>query len=212
MSIEIWNTLLATVSGTTVTLTWSKNDPGFPPVTAFAVQRKLFGRGDDNWTTLSSGISATGTSFSYADAVGAVGDWAYRVVATVTQGGVDALGTSIYSNQVNVTTEAATGEVTLTLVQSIPRGQPTYTQIDLSWTIAGTAVDVRHYQVQVTTDSGAHWRDVGELDEFEGTTFTQLIPNGTGLYFWRVIAHLPSATPPYNADVLSTSNSVTATV
>lgn len=211
MSIEIFNTLLATVSGTNVTLTWTKNDPGFPPATAFAVQRKLFGRGDDSWTTLASNLPPNASN-SYTDAVGVVGDWAYRIVATVTQGGVDALGTSLFSNQVNVTTEATTGEVTLTLVQSTPQGQPNFTQIDLSWVIAGTAVDVRFYEVQRTTDGGAHWRSVHENDEFEGTAWTELIPNGTGVYFWRVIAHLPSATPPYNADVLSTSNSVTATV
>ena len=218
MSIEIWNTLQASVSSTNVTLTWTKNDPGFPPVTAFAVQRKLFGRGDDSWTTLSSGISASGTSFSYTDAVGAVGDWAYRVVATVTQGGVDLAGTSIYSNQVNVTTESTTGEVTLS-VGSRPAsgaggGLPNYTEVVLGWNIAGNAVDVKSWEIQRAMGSGP-FRSVAELDEFEQEgvcNWSENLPNGSGTISYKVIAHLPSATPPYQADVLSTSNTGSVTI
>ena len=220
MSIAIFNTLQATVSGTTVTLTWTKNDPGFPPITAFAVQRKLFGRGDANWTTLSSGISSSGTSFSYADAVGDVGDWAYRIVGTVTQGGVDAAGTSVYSNQVNVTTEAVTGEVTLS-VGSKPSsgaggGLPGYAEVDLAWTIAGTNVDVKFFEVQRKLGSGSY-RSVAEVDEFEQTggqviSWNENLPYGTGPVTYKVIAHLPSATPPYQADVLSTSNEFSLTL
>jgi len=218
MSIEIWNTLQASVSSTTVTLTWTKNDPGFPPVTAFAVQRKLFGRGDDSWTTLSSGISASGTSFSYTDAVGAVGDWAYRVVATVTQGGVDLAGTSIYSNQVNVTTESTTGEVTLSVgsrdSSGAGGGLPGYKEVVLAWNIAGNAVDVKSWEIQRAMGSGP-FRSVAELDEFEQEgvcNWSENLPAGSGVINYKVIAHLPSATPPYQADVLSTSNTGSVTI
>lgn len=219
MSIEIFNTLQATVSGTTVTLTWTNKDPGFPPVTAFAVQRKLFGRGDDSWSTLASGLAPNASS-SYADAVGDVGDWAYRIVATVTQGGVDAAGTSLFSNQVNVTTEATTGEVTLS-VGSKPSsgaggGLPGYAEVDLAWTIAGTNVDVKFFEVQRKLGSGSY-RSVAEIDEFEQTggqviSWNENIPYGTGPITYKVIAHLPSAQPPYQADVLSTSNEFSITL
>lgn len=221
MSIEIFNTLVvSSISGTTVNLAWTKNDPGFPPVTAFAVQRKLFGRGDDSWTTLSSGISATGTAFTYSDAVGVVGDWSYRIVATVTQGGVDAAGTSLFSNQVNVTTEATTGEVTLSVgsrdSSGAGGGLPGYAEVVLGFTIAGTAVDVKFFEIQRKIGSGS-FRSVSEIDEFEQTggqviNWSENIPRGTGVYTYRVIAHLPSATPPYNADVLSTSNEASVTL
>lgn len=217
MSIEIFNTLQASVSGTTVTLTWTKNDPGFPPVTAYAVQRKLFGRGDDNWSTLSSGISPA-SSNSYTDAIGAVGDWAYRIVATVTQGGVDAAGTSIYSNQVNVTTESTTGEVSLSVgsraASGAGGGLPNYTEVVLSWNIAGTAVDVKFWEIQRSLGSGPY-RSVAEIDEFEQEgvcTWSENLPNGTGTVNYKVVAHLPSATPPYQADVLSTSGVGSVTI
>jgi len=218
MSIELFNTLQASVSGTTVTLTWTKIDPGFPPVTAFAVQRKLFGRGDDNWSTLSSGISATGTSFTYSDAIGAVGDWAYRIVATVTQGGVDLAGTSIYSNQVNVTTESTTGEVTLSVGSQTPSGAgggvQNYVQTVLGFNIAGNAVDVKLWEIQRAMGAGPY-RSVAEIDEFEQegvVNWSELLPLGSGVINYKVIAHLPSATPPYNADVLSTSNVGSVTI
>jgi hypothetical protein len=219
MSIEIWNTLQATVSGSTVNLTWTNKDPGFPPVTAFAVQRKLFGRGDDAWVTVSSGISPVSSTgaFAYSEAPG-LNDWAYRVVATVTQGGVDLAGTSLFSNQVNVTTEATTGEVTLA-VGSKPSsgaggGLPGYVEIDLGFNIAGSAVDVKLWTVWRAMGSGA-FRPVGHLDEFEqggSVAWNENIPYGSGSVSYYVVAHLPSATPPYNASVLSQSNTVTLTV
>ncbi len=217
MSIEIFNTLQASVSGTTVTLTWTKNDPGFPPVTAFAVQRKLFGRGDDAWVTLTSGLTPA-ASQSYVDATGVVQDWAYRIVGTVTQGGVDLAGTSIYSNQVNVTTESTTGEVTLAVGSSpasgVGGGLPNYTNVVLGWNIAGNAVDVKSWEIQRALGSGPY-RSVAELDEFEqegACTWNENLPNGSGVINYKVIAHLPSATPPYNADVLSVSNVGTTTI
>lgn len=207
--MENFDTLAAVVAGGVVTLTWTDIQPGFPPVTAYAVQRTLFGRAD-GWTTLTSGLTPA-VSQTYADSPG-VGDWTYRIAATVTQGGVDNAGTTIYSNNVNVTTEAATGEVTLTLTSATSTDQPTYTVVSLAWSIAGTAVDVRSWEVQRTLDSGAHWRTIHIENEFENLTFEESLQAGTGVVFYRVIAHLPSATPPYQADVLSTSNSVTITL
>lgn len=217
MSIEIFNTLAASVSGTTVNLSWTKNDPSFPPVTAFAVQRKLFGRGDDNWTTLASGL-APNASNVYTDAIGAVGDWAYRIVATVTQGGVDLAGTSIFSNQVNVTTEATTGEVTLSVgsapASGVGGGLPNYTNIVLGFNIAGNAVDVKLWEIQRALGSGPY-RSVAEIDEFEqegSVSWNENLPNGSGVINYKVVAHLPSATPPYQADVLSVSNIGSVTI
>lgn len=208
MSIELFP-LNASVTSGVVTLTWSSNVPGFPPATAYAVQRKQFGYGNP-WTTITSGISATGTSFSYADTP-AVGDWSYQVIATVTQGGVDALGTSFNSQEVNVTTEATTGEVTLVL-GSAPAASPAgYTKVQLGWYIAGTAVDVRSYEVWLKVASG-NYRQVGLLDEFENLHWEEVYPAGLGALTFKVIANLPSATPPYQASVQSVSNEVTVTI
>jgi hypothetical protein len=207
--MENFDTLSATVAGGTVTLIWTNIQPGFPNVTAYAVQRTLFGRAD-GWVTLTSGL-VPAASQTYDDSPG-VGDWTYRIAATVTQGGIDNAGTTVYSNNVNVTTEAATGEVTLTLSSAQSSDQPSYTVVSLAWTIAGTAVDVRSYEVQRTLDGGAHWRTIHIENEFGNLTFAESLATGTGVVFYRVIAHLPSATPPYQADVLSTSNSVTVTL
>jgi hypothetical protein len=208
MSIELFP-LNASVSSGTVTLTWSSNVPGFPPAVSYTVQRKQFGYGNP-WTTIASGISASGLNFSQTDTP-AVGDWSYQVIATVTAGGVDALGTSFNSQQVNVTTEAATGEVTLVL-GSAPASSPAgYTKVQLGFYIAGTAVDVRFYEVQLSVNSGVY-RTVGRVDEFENLHWEEVYPGGLGLLSFQVVAHLPSATPPYNQDVLSTSNAVTVTI
>lgn len=208
MSIELFP-LNASVSSGTVTLTWSSLAPGFPPAVSYSVQRKQFGYGNP-WTTIATGISATGLNFSQTDTPG-VGDWSYQVIATVTAGGVDALGTSFNSQEVNVTTEATTGEVTLVL-GSGPAGDPAgYTKVQLGWYIAGTNVDVRKYEIQLSVNSGP-FRTVGELDEFENLHWEAVYPGGLGALTFQVVAHLPSATPPYNASVLSTSNTVSVTI
>jgi hypothetical protein len=208
MSIELFP-LNASVTAGTVTLTWSSNVPGFPPATSYSVQRKQFGYGNP-WTTIQSGISATGINFTATDTP-AVGDWSYQVIATVTQGGVDALGTSFNSQEVNVTTEAATGEVTLVLGSAPALSPAGYTKVQLGWYIAGTAVDVRFYEVQLSVNGGTY-RTVGQIDEFENLHWEEVYPGGLGALSFKVIAHLPSATPPYNADVLSTSNVVSVTI
>lgn len=165
--------LSATVSGGTVTLVWSSLALNMPPITNWALQRSLFGRGGDNaWTTVASHAADVPLAASYTstDSPG-TGDWTYRIAFTVTQGGIDASGTLEYSNNVNVTTEATTGAVTLTLASTASADQPSYTQVDLSWTIAGTAVDVRRYEVQQTLDSGVHWKTIHTQDEFSSLAF-----------------------------------------
>jgi hypothetical protein len=211
MSIELYQISAVVVSGT-VTLTWTQ-PPGqsIGPVTSYAVQRKPFGYGQDQWATVSTQSPATApTPNTYSEAPG-TGDWSYRVQATVTQGGVDNGGTAISSIEVNVTTEATTGAVTLVL-GSGPAGDPAgYTKTQLGWYIAGTAVDVKHYEIQRSL-SGGPFRSVGEVDEFENLHWEEVLQNGTGLVTYQVVAHLPSATPPYQASVLSTSNQVSVTI
>ncbi len=206
--MDAFGLLSATVSGGVVSLTWTTNQPNFGPFTAFAVQRKAFGYGDETFVTVSGGLAPTVATAT--DSPG-TGDWTYRIAGTLVQGGVDGLGTPVYSNNVNVTTEAVTGAVTLTLKSEPSSDQPTYTEVDLSWTIAGTGVDVRRYEVQSTFDGGAHWKTIHTQDEFSSLAFSLQLPPGLGAVFFRVIADLPSATPPNNADVQSISNSVTVT-
>jgi hypothetical protein len=222
MSIEIFNTLVANVSGSTVALSWTNVDPGFPPITAFAVQRKYFGAGDDGWSTIASAIAPTSPQ-TLNDTPG-LGDWAYRVVATVTRGGVDAAGTSIYSNQVNVTTEAATGEVTVALgskpASGIGGGLPGFTQVILGWTLAGLVpTDVRSFEIRRSINSSA-FRSIAFINEFEqgasgaSATWSEDLPPGIGTLSYVVVAHCPpqSSTGQLNQDFLSTSNTVSITL
>jgi len=148
------------------------------------------------------------TPFAFTDSP-AEGDWTYRLRAVLTQGGTNNLGTFIYSNSVNVTTEATTGEVTLTLSASPDGDLPAYTRVTLNWVIDGDAVDVRRYEVQRTLDRGATWKTVHQQDEFSSLSYAEVLPPALGDVFYRVIADLPSATPPYQTDVQSISNSVT---
>lgn len=211
MSIELYQ-ITASVSSGIVSLTWTQPPgQGVGPVTSYAIQRKPFGYGQDQWSTLASQSPATApTPNTYSDTPG-TGDWSYRVQATVTQGGVDNAGTAISSIQVNVTTEDTTGEVTLVL-GSGPAGDPAgYTRVQLGWYIAGTAVDVQSYEIWRKLGASGTYRQVGLVDEFESLHWEEVLQNGTGAVYYKVIANLPSATPPYNASVKSTSNEVNVT-
>lgn len=208
MSIELFP-LNASVTSGTVTLTWSSNVPGFPPAVSYAVQRKHFGYGNP-WVTVQSGISATGVNFTYSETP-AAGDWSYQVIATVTAGGVDALGTSFNSQQVNVTTEPVTGAVTLVLGSEAAHGQTGYTRVKLGWYITPLTEDVVKYSVQLSINGGAY-REVAEEDEFESLAWEAVYVNGLGALSFKVVASLPSATPPYNTPILSTSNVVSVTI
>jgi hypothetical protein len=205
MSIELFP-LNASVASTTVTLTWSNNVPGFPPAVSYAVQRKAFGYGNP-WVTVATGISANGTNFLQTDSPGN-GTWSYQVIATVTSGGVDALGTSFNSQQVNVTVGSS---VTLVLGSDTARGQPGYTRVKLGWYPTPLTEDVQKYEVQLSVAGGAY-RAIGETDEFENLNWESVYVNGLGALSFKVIAYCPSATPPYDAPVLITSNIVSVTI
>lgn len=210
MSIELFP-LNASVSSGVVTLSWSSNVPGFPPAVAYTIQRKLFGYAGP-WTTLSTSPTQNGTSFTYQDTPATQGDWSYQVLATVTAGGVGAAGTFFNSQQVNVTTEATTGQVTVVL-GSQPAGDPAgYTRIKLGWYISPLGVDVESWLIQRSLDGGTTYHDAGEVAEFNAPAWEEILQDGTGVVKYRIVARLPSATPPYNAPVLSTSNVVTVTI
>ena len=206
MSIELFP-LNASVSSGTVTLTWSSHAPGFPPAVSYSVQRKQFGYGNP-WTTIVSGISATGINFTQTDAPGN-GTWSYQVIATVTSGGVDALGTSFNSQEVNVTV----GDQSITLVLgSQPAGDPQgYTKVKLGWYPTVLAEDLEKYEIQLSINGGTY-RPVADLDEFENLNWEGVYVNGLGTLSFKVLGYGPSATPPYNAPVILTSNVVTVTI
>lgn len=221
MSIELfW--IDATVSSGTVTVTVNEaRTPGFPPTTSFQLQRKPFGYGQDQWANVgASQATVAGTLlYTFTDAPG-VGDWSYRIQATVTQGGVDNAGTQLSSIEVNVTTEPATGQVTLVL-GSQPAGDPVgYTLIKLGWYITPLTVDVLRYEVQRSVNGGP-FRTAGSVDETNTPAFQEVVPNGSGLYAYQVVAHLPASptvsqyqgNSPYGAgNIVSTSNQVSVTV
>lgn len=209
MSIELFP-LNASVSSGVVSLSWSTNVPGFPPTTGYSIQRKLFGYAGP-WTVVSTSPTVNGTALSYSETPGA-GDWSYQVVASVTQGGVDSAATNFNSQQVNVTTEATTGVVTLVL-GSLPAGDPAnYTRIKLGWYISPLGTDVESWLIERSLNGGTSYHEAGEVSEFNAPAFEEVLQNGTGAISYRVTARLPSATPPYNAPVLSVSNVVTVTI
>ena len=220
MSIELYNGLsVGVISGTTVNLHWDTNfTQGLAPITSCQVQRKRFGRGDDDWVNV--GVdSLLIWQVGIASNTPGVGDWSYRLKLTVTQGGVDGAGTAVYSNEVNVTTEVSGGgAVHLALGSQAPSGAggglPGHTQVILGFDITGSAVDVRFFEVQRSLNSGAY-HSVAEIDEFEVSnqgTWSEVLPAGIGTVTYKVIAHLPSATPPYQADVLLESSTQSITL
>lgn len=140
--------------------------------------------------------------FTLSDTPGS-GTWTYRLSAILATGGTLGLPTFIYSNNVNVSTENSTGEITLTLRSSPDENNTDYTSVALSW----TPVSPRRYEVQRTFDRGATWKTA--RTQFGVGNFSESLPPGQGDIFYRVIADLPSAISPYNEDVHSVSNSVT---
>lgn len=221
MSIELfW--IDATVSSGTVTVTVNEaKTPGFPAVTSFQLQRKPFGYGQDQWANVGAAQSAVAgqLTYTFTDVPG-VGDWSYRLQATVTQGGVDNAGTQLSSIEVNITTEPATGQVTLVL-GSQPAGDPVgYTRIKLGWYITPLTVDVLRYVVQRSLNGGP-FRDAASFDETAAPAFEENLANGSGTITYQVVAHLPASptvsqyqgNSPYGAgNIVSTSNQVSVTI
>lgn len=207
--MNIFNTLTATVSGSNVLLAWTNNDPGFPPVTAFAIQRSPFGQ--SAWTTIVSGLAVNATN-TYTDTPGQ-GDWSYQIAATVTKGGVDSTGTLIYSNQVNASTEPTTGAVTLSLGSLAESDPINYTRIVLGWSIAGvTATDVEFYSIQRSLNGGT-MREIKRVNEFAGTAYQESIPNGSGTITYQIVANLvPNFNSQLATPALSTSNQASITI
>lgn len=219
-SVELYQGLrVSLITGGTVNLAWDTSfTQSLPPITAAQIQSKPFGRGDDAWINV-GGNSLLVWTLGGAAVTPGLGDWTYRLKLTVTQGGVDNAGTAIYSNSVNVTTEATNGgAVHLALgsraASGIGGGLPGHTEVILGFDITGSAVDVRFFEVLRSLGTG-DYHQVALLDEFEVSnqgTWSEVLPPGIGQVTYKVVAHLPSATPPYQADVLLESSTQSITL
>jgi len=180
-------------------------------ITQIAIQRANFG--DSTFTQIAT-VAATLTTGSYTDTAPEAGEYSYRLAVTVTRGGVDNAGTVEYSNQVDLSTNTT---LTLSATTSTPTGPNSgpanQTLVTFSWTLGDAAAndDVESIEIQGSLNGGPY-RHVKTLNQFQSTTFTEQFPNGLGSVSFKAIASLPSATPPYNAPVLVTSNVVTVTL
>jgi hypothetical protein len=147
--------LTATATTNSVTLTWTDNTT---LATAYSVQRSPDGSA---WTTLTTSLSATATT--YTDSPGA-GAWYYRVQATDNSGDV-----SPFSNIVYIATLP-------TAPQSlVAAGSMSALAINLSWT--DTAVTETAYDVDRSADGGTSWM-----------TLTSTLPANTQAYSDTTVA------------------------
>lgn len=209
--------LKAALSGSDVVLTWTL-DALLRLATAVQVQRAFFGSA--NWSNI--GASLTPATLTATDTAPEAGEYSYRLAITVTQGGVDNAGTLLYSNQVNISTLATTGAVTLSgSVNAHPTGPnagpANYSLVSLSWTVdnAGANDDDVSAEIQRSLDAGVHWRHVVTENEFGPGAVTESIPTGTGSVQYRVLVSVPQGTTAagqLNAPEITTSNVVTLTV
>jgi hypothetical protein len=181
--------------------------------TGAAIEGRLLARNgavtvDGNTVTVPAVVVPAPAVAANTDAPGA-GTWSYRVAGVMVQGGVDYQGTRIYSQEVNVTV----GEQVITLVLGSEPAlrQPGYTHIKLGWYPTPLIEDVEKYEIQLSVNSGPY-RPVGETDEFENLNWEEFLVDGLGTLNFKVVAYGPSATPPYNAPVLVTSNIVTVSI
>lgn len=211
---ENFTALNAVLSGTNVVLSWSTFGP-VGPVTAVAIQRSPFG--SNAFVTI--GTTSASLPGTFTDTAPGTGEYSYRLAVTVTQGGVDAAGTLLYSNTANISNAAVTGVVVLTGTVNVPSGPVSgpqgYRSISLTWTVdnSGANDDVISSEVQRSLDGGTHWRHAGEQDEFGPQAFTELLQAGTGSVSYRVLVSLPNANADQlNSPKISTSNVVTLTV
>lgn len=184
------------VSGT-VTITWTANP--VPGITSQVLQRAPFG--STTFTTIATPALGVLTA---TDAPG-VGDWTYRLFVVSPQGSVDALGTGYFSNYANVSTEAATGVLTLTAATSAANDPIGYTNVILSWTDSSTGGIDLVYQIQRQIGTGA-FRTVEQIDARQGT-YTEVLPAGSGPYSYQILALVPPISVG-KQQIQTTSNTV----
>jgi hypothetical protein len=209
--MENFSTLTASVSGGNVFLSWTlAGDAAL--ATSVALQKSEYGL--NNWATVQTVTPATLTVTRTPDP----GQWAYRLAVTITRGGIDALGTTIYSNTVDVTVEAATGVISLSGSVTSPgntgvAGPAGFSVINLSWVFddADTDEGVLKYEVQRSVDGGTTYRHAANTPEL---SWREELATGTGTVKYRVVASLPNIGTgnQLNTPVLTTSNVVTLTV
>lgn len=198
--MEYFSSLQASQVAGTVTLTWAANP--VPGATAISLQRAPFG--STTFTTLQTGLLAVTT----ATDVPGLGDWTYRLAVTTPLGGVDQLGTVVFSNYANVSTEAATGVITLTATTSAANDPVGYTNVILSWSDASTGGIDLVYQIQRQIGTGA-FRTIEQIDARQGT-YTEILPAGSGSYTYQILALVPPISVG-KQQISTTSNTVTVT-
>src|ERR1044071_5637422 len=201
--------LSGVASGGNVVLTWVLPLNQLVGITQIAIQRANFG--DTAFTQIGTSSDTTGT---FTDTAPEAGEYSYRLAVTVTRGGVDNAGTVEYSNQVDLSTNDSLVLSATTSTPTGPNSGPAnQTLVTFSWALgdAGANDDVESLEVQVSLNGGPY-RHLKTLNQFQAATFQEQFPNGLGSVSFKAIASLPSATPPYNAPVLVTSNVVTVTL
>lgn len=203
--------LAASVSGLTVTLTWTLTNVA--GVTSVQLQRAPFGSA--NWANV--GASIAPATLTTTDTTPEPGDFAYRLAISTNAGGVSGANTTVYSNEVNITTLATLGAVVLTgsattSAQGLTRG---YTQVNLSWVIGAGDIntDAITVVIQRSLNGGVTFvTAVSQLDEFENYSFSEQLPTGSGSIQYRLIASLPNSGGQLNTPISSTSNVVTLSI
>lgn len=197
--MENFSTLSASVSGASVILSWTL--PGeAASAAAVLVQRADFGRAQA-WVTIHTVTPPTAT---YTDAPG-TGSFSYRLIAVA--------GSPLTSNVVDVTTEAATGEVILSAdvvdTNADVAGPTGHRYAVLEWDFGSQ--DAQSYTVQRSLDAGVTWRNISTTSQL---TYVEMLATGTGAVSYRVIANLPNigAGDQLNRSVPSTSNAVALTL
>lgn len=200
--MEYFNTLVGSVNTSTdvVTLTWPLNQ--VPGATAIVLQRAPYGSG--NFTTVGTGLlNATSTT----DNPGGNGDYTYRLAVTTPLGSVDGLGTTVYSNNVNISTSNATGILTLS-VTTTPSVEAGFTRVTLSWADADIAGADLRFDLNRVIGSTIRF-----FERVAGTqfTYTEELPTGSGPQTYQVVAVLPPEGIG-SQRVITTSNNVTVTI
>ena len=182
--MENFNTLVATVSGASVFLSWKLNS--VPSPVSVVLQRSPYGSDNSAWTDV---VSLPVTTLSYTATPPAPGTYAYRLKVTSTQGSVDALLTLFFSNNVNVSTYPATGVITLTATTS-PASNNTGTAVNLAWNNlpVGIALD---FQVERSLNGGATWQIPHNEPDDEAVVWNEILVTGLGMVQYRVRAFLP---------------------
>jgi hypothetical protein len=215
--MEYFGTLTATQGASTkqVSLSWSLPVPG---ATQVIVQRSPFG--SYAWTNLTT-ITNLAT-LTYLDTAPEVGQFSYRLAVTTTQGGVDNAGTTVYSNQVDVTT-AGTVSVVLTATAAPETGQGSngVSRVTLAWTIESGSIntDEIESEVQLSLNAGTVWRAIGHTNIFMADSFLHDLPTGLGSVSFRIAVLTPpgsvsktQATNQLQTPITTYSNTVTLSI